>query len=427
MPEPTTPLAERPWETVERMLDVDTALARVLSAFRPLPAEEASLLDARGRVLADDVVAFNNVPPFRNSAMDGYAIRAADAAHATWEAPVALRVSARVAAGEGGAVSCPVGCAVRIMTGAPLPAGADAVVRFEETDEGRASATAGLNAVRIFRPPATGDNVREAGEDIAEGAVVAARGQTLGAAGLGLLASVGCVAVPIHRRPRVAILSTGDEVVSPDAALAPGKIRDSNAVVLAALARDWGAEVTMLGVARDTASDLTGRLDAGRNADLIVTSGGVSLGDYDVVKDVLRAEGEVAIWQVRMKPGKPLAFGRIGSTPLLGLPGNPAAAAISFLLFGRSAILRMAGHEEVGLPTIDVVTADCHDNRGQRRHFVRARLDRMQDGTIVARSVGEQGAGVLSALAAADALLVIPETLERVAAGTRLRAIPLQW
>lgn len=427
MPEPTTPLAERPWEAVERMLDVDAALARVLAAFRPLPVEEASLLDACGRILAEDVVARNSVPPFRNSAMDGYAVRAEDVSAATWDAPVELDVSARVAAGQGGVVACQPGSAVRIMTGAPLPASADAVVRFEETDEGRGSGAPERQTVRIFRSPAVGDNVREAGEDIAVESVVARRGQRLGPADLGLLASVGCAAVPVHRRPVVAILSTGDEVVAPHEPLSPGKIRDSNAVVLAAMARAWGAEVQMLGVARDTAPDLTGRLAAGRAADLIVTSGGVSLGDYDVVKDVLRAEGEVSIWQVRMKPGKPLAFGRIGTTPLLGLPGNPVAAAVSFILYGRAAILRLAGHDEVGLPTIEVVTAECHDNRGQRRHFVRVRLERRDDGTIVARSVGEQGAGVLSSLAAADALLVIPESRDRVPAGTRLRAIPLQW
>lgn len=427
MPEPITPLSERPWEDVERMLDVDSALERVLAAFAPLPETGVSLTDACGMVLAADVVAHNSVPPFRNSAMDGYAVRADDTAGASWSTPVTLPVVGNVAAGQREIASLSAGQAVRIMTGAAMPAGADAVVRFEETDEGSGEAGADRAWVRVFHAARRLDNVREAGEDIANGAVVARAGTQLAPGDLGLLASVGVPRPRVHRRPLVALLSTGNEVVAPDSELSPGSVRDSNAYVIAAMARIWGAEVRMLGIARDTVSAVTEKLGAARSADLIVTSGGVSLGDYDLVKDVLRAEGDVAIWQVRMKPGKPLAFGRIGETPLLGLPGNPVAAAVSFFLFGRPAIRRMLGHRNLAPIAIEAVCAEPMDNRGQRRHFVRVALEHRLGAVPIARTVGEQGAGVLSSLAAADALLVLPEELERVEAGTRVKALLLDW
>ena len=427
MPEPTTPLIARPWEDVARMLDVDAALEMVLSAFAPLPAEGVPLMEAGGRVLAADVVALDDVPPFRNSAMDGFAVRARDTAGASWAAPVKLPVAADVAAGQRRVPALEPGTAIRIMTGAPMPVGADAVVRFEETNAPRPTGDGVLGSVLVFRPPAPLDNVREVGEDIAHGTVVARRGDVLTAARVGVIASVGHEQVSVHRRPVVGILSTGDEVAPPGTALEPGVIRDSNAFVLATLAKAWGAEARLLGIARDTVEAIIGKLDAARDMDLIVTSGGVSLGDYDVVKDVLRAEGEVTVWQVRMKPGKPLAFGRVGGTPLLGAPGNPVAAAVSFILFGRPAILRMAGHEKSEPRTVEVECAHDLDNRGHRRHYVRVRLETCGDGRVVASPAGEQGAGVLSSLAKADGLLIVPEDLERVPAGTRLRALLLDW
>jgi molybdopterin molybdotransferase len=357
--------------------------------------------------------------------MDGYAVRAADTVGATWQAPVALPVSAQVSAGQRDIPDLGPGEAIRIMTGAAMPKGADAVVRFEETDEPRLASQRERDVVLVYRSAKLLDNVREAGEDIASSTVIARRGRTLRAADLGLMASVGCCRAPVHRRPRVAILSTGNEVVGPDEPLTPGAIRDSNSYVLMTLAKAWGAEVVSLGIARDTVADLTGRLAAAKDADFIVTSGGVSLGDYDFVKDVLAVEGDIAIWQVRMKPGKPLAFGRIGGIPLLGVPGNPVAAAVSFILFGRPAIRTMRGEQDVAQHPIEVVVMDELDNRGHRRHFVRVRLEPATDGPPLAWSVGEQGAGVLSSLAAADALLIVPEALERVEPGTRLQAITL--
>lgn len=427
MPEPNTPLIERPWENVERMVDVDHALERILAVVAPLPLERVPLLQAAGRVIAETVLARDNVPPFRNSAMDGFAVRCAEVAHASWDEPARLPVASEVAAGDvAGAVLEP-GTAIRIMTGAVLPDGADAVVRFEETDEAQRTGGQPASEVCVFRAPRHGDNVREAGEDITRGMEVATAGQMLTPARLGLVASVGVAEAPVHRRPVVSILSTGNEVVPPGENLPSGKIRDSNAYVLAAMAQAWGAEVRLHGIARDTVENLTSHLHDARESDLIVTSGGVSLGDFDFVKDVLSAEGEVNIWQVRMKPGKPLAFGVLGETPLLGLPGNPVAAGVSFVLFGRPAILRMLGHRDVSPPLVDAITTEAIDNRGQRRHFMRVILEPHEDGVARARAAGEQGAGVLSSLAAANALLVVPESLEHVRAGARLQAIRLDW
>ncbi|MDF3017977.1 MAG: molybdenum cofactor synthesis domain protein, partial [Thermomicrobiales bacterium] len=427
VPEPTTPLIERPWEDIERMLDVDAALQQVLSAFAPLEPVSVPLLDAATMVLAADAIARDDVPPFRNSAMDGYAVRAADTASATWSTPAQLPVAAYVAAGQGDVPRLGAGEAIRIMTGAPLPDGADAVVRFEETDESGSAGQSERETVLVYRAARLLDNVREAGEDIARGTLVVRRGQVLRPADLGLIASIGQPSVHVHRRPVVAVLSTGNEVLAPGEQLKPGTIRDSNSFVIGALARSWGADVRLIGIARDTVADLTGRLAEAENVDLIVTSGGVSLGDYDLVKDVLKSEGEIAIWQVRMKPGKPLAFGHIGMTPLLGLPGNPVAAAVSFIIFGRPAIRTMLGHAATEPRMAEVVTADGIDNRGHRRHYVRVRLEPVESGPLLARIAGEQGAGVLSSLAAADALMIVPEELERVQPGTCLWAILLDW
>jgi molybdopterin molybdotransferase len=298
-------------------------------------------------------------------------------------------------------------------------------VRFEDTDEATRPAPEWRSSVLVYRPPKPLDNVREVGEDVAAGTVVCKKGLVLSPAHLGLLASVGHASVPVHRRPIVAVLSTGTELLGQDEVLTPGAIRDSNSFVLGALAKKWGAEIRMLGIARDTIGDLRQKLYAARGADLIVTSGGVSLGDYDFVKDVLKTEGEISVWQVRMKPGKPLAFGHIGGTPLIGLPGNPVAAAVSFILFGRPAILKMLGHSDLKPRTVAVIADDAIDNRGQRRHYVRVRLSSRTDGTLMAKIAGAQGAGVLSSLAAATALLIVPEHLEHVKRGTPLQAIPL--
>lgn len=428
MPEPRTPLSERPWEDVERMLGVDEVLQRILASVAPLPAVTLPLLDGLGLVAAGDVVARDDVPPFRNSAMDGFAVRAIDTQGASTASPVRLRVIANLAAGYDATVTIESGTAARIMTGAPMPSGADAVVRFEETDEAGHPRSEPVDAtVRLHRAAKAWDNVRPAGEDVRAGERIVTKGTLLRPAELGMLAALGWENISVHRRPRVAIVSTGDEVVAGGGRLAAGQIRDANSTLLAAMVLRAGGEPVTLGVARDTVEDLTGKLAVAAGADLIVSSGGVSLGDYDMVKDVLRAEGEIGVWQVRMKPGKPLAFGRIGGTPLLGLPGNPVAAAVSFLLFGLPAIRRMLGREELSLPSVRATLRETIDNRGQRRHYVRAFVRRADDGSLEVATAGQQGAGVLSSLARANGLLVIPESLDLATPGMTLEVLMVDW
>lgn len=422
MPEPTTPLAERPWEDVDRLLSVDEAREHVLQHVQPLPPMTVPLPEARGLVCVGAVVARTDVPPFTNSAMDGYAVRFADTMGASTARPVRLRVVGAVAAGELPSCAVEPGSAVRIMTGAVLPIGADAVVRFEETAEvvGEEEPS---GRVAILRAAKHHDNVRLAGEDIAVGAIAIAAGTVLHAAHLGLLASLGDSTVAVYRRPRVGVLSTGNEVVAATKQLVAGQIHDSNSVTLAALVEDAGGIPVRLGVVRDEMAPMRRSLQSAVNehgVDLLITSGGVSVGDYDMVKDALQAEGDVALWQVRIKPGKPMAFGMLSNVPLLGLPGNPVAAAVSFLQFGRPAIRRMLGYAGILLPRVIATLVVDIDNRGSRRHYVRVRLKADGTGGFRAVPVGEQGAGILSSLALADGLLVLPEEITVARAGMRL-------
>jgi molybdopterin molybdotransferase len=395
--------AIRAWEDADRMVGVDEAREAILAAFAPLPAITLPILDALGMVLAEEVVAGVAIPPFPNSAMDGFAVRAIDTIGASFETPIRLRVIGEAPAGYESRACVGPSTAVRIMTGAPVPEGADAVVRFEETDEvERPGEHNGhvADAVGIRRAAKPGDNVRPANEDVAAGDIVLRGGAHLRPAEIGMLAALGRTHVLVHRRPRVAILATGDEVVDPGDPLGPGQIRNSNSSTVAALVRRCGGEPVLLGVARDTTAALRAKLREAQRADVVITTGGVSTGDYDLVKHVLRMEGAVALWQVRIKPGKPLAFGRIGGVPLLGLPGNPVAAA------------RLL---------------DRVENRGGRRHFVRVRVEPDELGGYTARVVGAQGAGVLTSLVLGNALLVVPEDVSVAEPGMVLPAQMLDW
>ena len=409
------------------MIGVDEALSRVLAMAEPLPAITVPLLEALGLTTATAIVAAENVPPFRNSAMDGYAVRAADIASASSNRPVALRVTADVAAGHPSSLTIGPGEAARIMTGAPVPDGADTVVRFEETDEGTAASSRDRSRVLVRAAMEEGSNVRLAGEDVRAGAVVLPSGTRLRPAEIGVLASLGHARVTVHRRPRVAILATGDEVVPCEATPGPGQIRDSNSHTLAALTRRCGGEPELLGIAHDRLEDVTARLAAAGEHDLVVTTAGVSVGDYDVVKQALQAVGSIALWQVNMKPGRPLAFGRIGQAPFLGLPGNPVAAVVSFELFARPLLRRLLGEREIAPRQLRATTTVDLDNASARRHFVRARLERDEGGSLVVAPVGNQGSGVLTSLIEANCLAIVPEGTARVKAGESVETLLLDW
>lgn len=413
--------------TLPHRIDVDEARARVLAAFPALPMVRLSLSEALGCVLAVDVIAGASVPAFANAAMDGFALQAGDTAGATIERPVSLRVVAEAAAGYESTANVTPGTAVRIMTGAPVPAGADAVVRFEETDEATTGRRHGPGElVAIWTAVRVGANVRPIGEDVHAGETVLTAGTRVRPAEIGVLATLNRPFVTVHRRPRVGVLATGDEIVDPGEPLGPGQIRNSNAPMLAAMITRCGGEVVPLGTARDCAAELRSRLLAAAGLDLLLTTGGVSVGDYDLVKQVLQAEGRIDLWEVRIKPGKPLAFGWIGQTPVLGLPGNPVAAAVAFEQFARPAIRRMLGYRSLEIPTIIARLEDRVENRGGRRHYVRVAVTASPDG-YVARLAGGQGSGVLSTLTRANGLLVIPEHLPDAEAGSLLPVQMLDW
>ena len=397
------------------VLSVEEALDRILATVRVLEPERVPLLEAAERVLAEAVAADRDIPPLDNSAMDGYAVRGSDLA----QPGARLRVVGDVAAGYVSQVRVEPGTAVRIMTGAPVPAGADTVVRFEDT-------RADGEWVEILEVPAVGRNVRSAGEDVRAGQVVLEPGKVLRPQEIGMLAAVGCVDVAVARRPRVAILATGDEVVEPGAPPGPGQIRDANSYTVAAQVLRYGGVPLLLGVARDqeelVRQGIRGALDQG--ADLVITSGGVSVGDFDLVKQVLAAEGEMHFWSLNMKPGRPLAFGVVDGVPLLGLPGNPVAAMISTALFGRPALRKMQGFADWTLPRVRATLAEAVTRKDERRHYLRVQL-RGSGAGREATLTGDQGSGILNSLVQADGLAIIPETVDHLPTGAEVEVILL--
>lgn len=406
------------------MISVEEALAKVLSYVNLLETEEKPIRDGLGQVLAEDVTSPVDVPPRDNAAMDGYALKAADIRGAAPGAPRLLRVIATLPAGRVSRQAVKPGTAIRIMTGAPIPDGADTVVRFEDSDETQRKQV--TREIGILNEVKAGANIRRTGEDISQGKLVLGKGTVLRPQEIGVLASVGRSRVKVIRRPVVAILATGDELVEIDQELGPGQIYNSNSYGLAAQVKRYGGQPRMLGIARDRKHSLNAKIKKGLNSDLLITSGGVSMGDYDLVKEILAQRGEITFWQVRMKPGKPLAFGRIGKVPLLGLPGNPVSAMLSFEIFARPAIFKMMGKPLHSKPIIRAITDRPLENRDGRRVYVRARVEKSDD-HYLARVTGAQGSGILTSMARANGLIIIPEDKETIAAGEVVRVIMLDW
>lgn len=397
------------------MIELVDAHRYVMDRVAPLEAPPTELSAAAGLVLAADAVAPESVPPFANTAMDGFAVRAADTAGA----PLVLDVIATVSAGSTFDGIVGAGEAVRIMTGAPMPAGADAVVMVERT-------RAIDGGVEIDVEVPAGNHVREAGEDCAAGDLLFAAGTLLGAGHLGVLASVGVRTVDAVRRPKVGVISTGDELVDEDRRLAPGEIRDSNRRTLLTLVAETGAEAVDLGIARDDPSAIRRAfLDAAEHCDAVLSSGGVSMGDYDYVKVVLDEIGDMRWMQVAIKPAKPFAFGLVRSTPVFGLPGNPVSSMVSFELLARPAIARMMGFPAAPAPTLAAVAAQRFVHPGDgKTHFVRVQGDRDEYGRLHVRVAGGQGSHQLTAMARADALAVVADGAV-IEAGERIEVLPL--
>ena len=404
------------------MLTVPEASARILEHVTPLPVERVPLLDALGRVLSESVRAPMTLPAWDNSAMDGYAVRAEDIDAATPERPVTLRVLETVAAGHFATRPVRVGDAIRIMTGAPLPDGADTVVRVEDTD-------GGTTQVLVRNARDARRNIRPRGEDFREGDALLDAGAPLGAAQLGILASIGRSSVDVHRRPRVAIMGSGDELVDLDGfheVLAGRKIVSTNGYTLQALVRDAGGEPVNLGVATDDPASLLDHLRRAAGCDLVLTSAGVSVGEFDYTREVIQRLGaDMKFWRVRMRPGAPLGFGLLGATPWIGLPGNPVSAMVTFELFVRPVLRRMLGHSRLFRRPLPVVLEERVTIGARLTHFLRAIVNTGTDGTVTARLTGPQGSGILTSMSRANALLVVPEDRPVVEAGETLHALPL--
>ena len=399
------------------MRSVDEHLAEVLSVVTPLAPLELSLLDAHGCVLAEDVTATAPLPGFDNSSMDGYALRAADVT----SVPCHLPVVGDIAAGPASPLRVQPGLCVRIMTGASLPAGADTVVQVEHTD-------GGIAHVRIDRVPTPGQNIRRAGEDVQAGEVVLTTGSYLGSAQIGLAAAVGRARLLVRPRPRVVVLSTGSELVEPGTPLQPGMIPDSNSMALTTACQEAGAIAYRVGIVPDDGRQLMDAMeDQLVRADLLITSGGVSVGAYDVVKEVLSRLGTVGFHKVAMQPGMPQGFGTIGpdATPVFGLPGNPVSALVSFEVFVRPALRRMLGAETLTRPVVSAVTTEELRSSPGRRSFLRVWLD-VVDGAYVCHPVSGSGSHLVAGFARANALAIVPEDVTVIPAGTTVQVALLE-
>jgi len=404
------------------MLTVAEASERILAEIRPLDIETVPLRQALGRVLAEDVSATVTMPPWSNSSMDGYAVRSADITPVMSGEPVKLRVVATVAAGEFASRALKRGEAMRIMTGAPVPDGADSVIRKEDTD-------GGSSKVEIRDARDVWKNIRPAGEDFQRGDVLAKRGAPIKAALIGVLASTGVSEVKTFKRPRVAIISSGDELVDLeefDKVAAGRRIVSTNSYTLDAMTRQAGGVPIDLGIAADTKASLRRKLDSATECDLILTSAGVSVGDLDHTRDVFASlGGEQKFWKVRMRPGAPLAFGMLNDVPWIGVSGNPVSAMVSFELFVRPALRKMQGYLTLFRRTVTVILEEDVKIGARLTHFLRAIVTRDQSGELVARLTGIQSSGVLTSMVKANALLIVPESSPKVAKGTQLKALML--
>lgn len=420
----------------EDMLSVEEAYRQIMACFSPLEIEEKPILECLGQTLAVEVRSPLSLPPLANSGMDGYAVRREDIAGASEQTPVNLRVIGLVAAGQVPDRPVEPGTAIRIMTGAPVPEGADTVVPFEETDEiSRRNTGRPLSDIDIQADLPLGCNVRPAGEDVQAGELVLEAGTVIRPSEMGVLASLGLARARVIRRPLVSVLSTGDELASLGEQLAGGKIYDSNTFSVAASVVAAGGIPKILGIARDNLEDMHRKLEEVADSDLLVTSAGVSKGDYDVVKDVLTERGDINFWSVRMRPAKPLAFGMLRGDsvrgtgrpiPLMGLPGNPVSAMVAFEMFARPAIRTMLGRRRLARPMVEGVLTGPIYNTDGRRVYARVEAEK-RDGVYYANPTGPQGSNILTSMSRANALAICPEDLPRKEAGERVDIIMLDW
>lgn len=405
------------------MLSVHEAQQLILSLFSPTELTDIPLIQSEGRILAQDCLANIDLPPFDNSAMDGFAVIAQDTLGATIDDPVYLKVVADIPAGKPSDIVISRGMAARIMTGASIPSGADAIVMVEATDcDYRTPGVPLPEKVAIYQPSVTGTHIRYQGDDIRSGQKIIQSGSKLRPQDLGILAMLGMAKVPVHRAPRMALLSSGDELVTADAPLKVGKIRDANTYTLTACAHKTGTKVIQLGIVPDDRAAIKSVLDRAvdEKVDMIVSSAGVSVGAYDFVREVVEEQGRLEFWKVNVRPGKPLAFGSYQDIPFFGLPGNPVSAFISFEIFVRPVLQKMNGLDSFLRPR-QIVCLEEEITSDGRESYLRASLTN-QDGHWMAKLAGHQGSGNLLSLVRANALLIVPSGVKSLPAGTIIEA-----
>lgn len=400
-------------------LTLEEAQALLFTNCHVLPAETVGLMDSLGRILAEDCMARESIPPFARSPYDGYAFRAQDTEQATAENPVTLEIIEEIPAGYAPTQKVTAGKAVKILTGAPVPEGADAVTKYEDTRFDQ-------NFVSVYTAHRPGENIVPAGEDVAQGDLIARKGSKITPPVLGLMAALGLVEVPVYRKPRVAIISTGDELVDVPVVLTPGKIRNSNSYSVWAYCRELGADPVIIGIAKDKKEEVGQKIKAAlAEADMVITTGGVSVGDYDVVRDAVAWIGaETLFWKIEIKPGSASLLARMNDKIIMGLSGNPASALIVFQLLAAPGLKKMGGNSDYLPPATEVLLRRNFRKASPRRRFLRGKLI-LENGSVYMETTGDQGNGVLSSMVECNVLAEIPEGSGPVQAGTKLMAYRL--
>ena len=414
------------------MITVEEALSTILSAFNPLPSSRMSILNTLGQVVAENITSKIDVPSFKNSAMDGYAINSNSCTKSSSQTPTILSVLETVGAGETPKDNVSPTTAIRIMTGAPIPNGADAVVPFENTNETELlSKNLPLKTIKIFKKVDSGQYIRPAGEDISSGQLIVSKGTVVTPPIIGLLSSIGVKSISVTKKPIVAIISTGSELIESGSNLSESKIYDSNQLAISAYVKSCGGIPKQLGIAQDDIKDISAKIKQGLTADMIITSAGVSKGEYDLVKKVLSDFGDIHFWSVRMKPAKPLAFGIINRknqlpVPLLGLPGNPVSALIGFHKFGKPAIYKMMNKSVATKQNIVAILEDKIINKDNRRIFARV-LVYKKNNQYFAKLAGGQGSNLMSTVVNANGLATCPETSSHMVPGEKISVEIFDW
>lgn len=401
------------------LLSVQEARTKILAALEPLPVIEIPLTSAYYRTLAEDISSPFDLPPFSNSSVDGYAVRSGDISEASQQSPVTLKLIGEVTPGSVPSTPILSGQCMRIMTGSPLPPGSDTVVPVEDTDQQRFQVDQPYkDQVEVYLASKPGNNIRPAGQDVRKGQHILSKGNRLLSHQIALLASLGIFTIPVYRKPNVAIISTGDELIKPGRPIHPGQIYESNSFALRGLVEDAGAEIVFIDTVPDQpkAVDSAFKLAQKAGADLIISSAGVSVGAHDYVRYILEQKGEINFWRVNMRPGKPLAFGNYQRIPVIGLPGNPVSSFVGCLVFVLPAIARLSGMSSLPKPTLSAILAEPIESDG-RESYLRARVE-IKNGQVFASLPSHQGSGNLYSLVTANALLIIPSGVKSLPAGS---------